>query len=252
MKTNYLIIIMLCITLYSCKKDDNNNSESVAPVADFSYNLGNGVAPCTVTFTNSTKNANSYSWDFGNGETSTSKNPTCTYSASGSFIVKLTATGDGGSNSVSKTVVINGSSTLYYISYMVDGVLITADSIKAIRDTISNPTTLTITGTGTPSDNNLPSINIYLKESFIGWVPGINVYFDNSSTSYVITFSDINNTVYSSSYVSPSEQMSMFFSKLSYEKGALMEATFRGTIKTSGGSSTKLITDGKIKLLMSN
>lgn len=49
-----------------------------------------------INFTNQSQNAVSYYWEFGNGATSTLKNPTHSYSAEGSYNVKLTATADNG------------------------------------------------------------------------------------------------------------------------------------------------------------
>ncbi|MCF8297990.1 MAG: PKD domain-containing protein [Saprospiraceae bacterium] len=52
------------------------------------------------------KNAFTYSWKFGDGETSTQTSPTHTYLANGSYDVQLSAAGDGGNNSLTKTIVI--------------------------------------------------------------------------------------------------------------------------------------------------
>ena len=94
-----LALIMLCS---GCKKEN----KTPAPVADFSYVVENVPAPAEVTFTNSSSNAAGYSWDFGDNATSTEANPHHTYVTGGTFTVKLKATGDGGINSVEKTVII--------------------------------------------------------------------------------------------------------------------------------------------------
>ena len=53
-------------------------------------------APLTVQFTDQTAGATSWIWDFGDGQTSNQQNPSHTYTTSGNFTVKLTATGTGG------------------------------------------------------------------------------------------------------------------------------------------------------------
>ena len=58
-------------------------------------------------FTDGSKDVDSYSWDFGDGSgTSTDASPTYTYSASGTYIVVLTATNAGGDNTHSETISV--------------------------------------------------------------------------------------------------------------------------------------------------
>ncbi|HMD68259.1 MAG TPA: SUMF1/EgtB/PvdO family nonheme iron enzyme, partial [Chitinivibrionales bacterium] len=61
--------------------------------ADFTPSAMTGEYPLTVTFTNNSVNATSFSWDFGDGIASTDKNPIHTFSAPGTFTVRLLATG---------------------------------------------------------------------------------------------------------------------------------------------------------------
>ncbi|MBL7828016.1 MAG: alpha/beta fold hydrolase [Saprospiraceae bacterium] len=58
----------------------------------------------TATFFNLTVDGDSYLWDFGDGTTSTLANPVHTYAATGSYQVKLVATNECGSTTVTKTV----------------------------------------------------------------------------------------------------------------------------------------------------
>jgi YD repeat-containing protein len=76
---------------------------ATCPVAQFSSSPLIGVTPLLVTFTNSSTGASSYLWDFGDGGTSTEQNPVHIYSTPGSFTVSLTATGEGGSDTVTKS-----------------------------------------------------------------------------------------------------------------------------------------------------
>ncbi len=78
------------------------------PVAAFNY-LGSGTAlPITVMFSNTSTNATSYLWDFGDGGISALQNPVHVFTVAGDYIVKLTATGSGGTNSTTATVHIAG------------------------------------------------------------------------------------------------------------------------------------------------
>jgi len=72
-----------------------------APVANFSATPMSGYAPLTVQFTDlSSGGATSWLWDFGDGSTSTSQNPSHTYNIVGSYTVSLTASNNGGSDTV--------------------------------------------------------------------------------------------------------------------------------------------------------
>lgn len=74
-------------------------------VASFTASPLSGAFPLTVTFTNSSKNATSYVWTYGDGQTGTSAaaTHTHTYDSAGIFSVSLTATGPGGSNTMTRS-----------------------------------------------------------------------------------------------------------------------------------------------------
>lgn len=81
----------------------------VAPVANFTASPTSGTVPLSVNFTDtSTNTPTSWLWDFKNdgSATSTQQNPSYTYSSTGTYAVKLTATNSAGSNSVTKTAFI--------------------------------------------------------------------------------------------------------------------------------------------------
>lgn len=76
---------------------------SVAPTAGF--NAAN-TKPCdgTVQFKDlSAGTPTSWAWDFGDGQTATTQNPSHTYTADGTYTVKLTATNANGNTSDTKT-----------------------------------------------------------------------------------------------------------------------------------------------------
>ncbi len=102
--TTYYVTIRDSIT--GCSMMDSIKiTINVVPTANFtSANGASGL----VNFTNTSTNATSYTWDFGNGQTSTSANPSNTYAANGSYIVKLTAINGSCSNSISKQINVSG------------------------------------------------------------------------------------------------------------------------------------------------
>ena len=76
------------------------------PVAAFNSAsvLTSCTAPLTVAFNNTSAGAAGYLWDFGDGSTSTEFAPQHTYTISGNFTVKLTATSAGGcSHTITRT-----------------------------------------------------------------------------------------------------------------------------------------------------
>ncbi|AKB52507.1 Chitin binding protein [Methanosarcina barkeri str. Wiesmoor] len=76
---------------------------SQAPTADFWGWPLSGKAPLKVKFTETSKGSpTSWKWDFGDGKSSTEKSPTHTYSAAGTYTVKLIATNEAGSSTKSK------------------------------------------------------------------------------------------------------------------------------------------------------
>lgn len=105
----FVAIVFATIIFVSCSKKDTISSPP--PAANFSYS-GAGLAPANVSFTNTSSNATSYSWDFGDNATSYQPNPSHTYTQGGVYTVKLTATGNGGSHTTSKTVNISNPSSV--------------------------------------------------------------------------------------------------------------------------------------------
>ncbi|TAE01279.1 MAG: PKD domain-containing protein [Bacteroidetes bacterium] len=80
------------------------------PLANFTI-IGGGdcKAPCEITFQNRSVNTKKYTWDFGDGSTGTSKDPKRKYLRGGTYTVRLTATGDGGTDRFSRTISIGDS-----------------------------------------------------------------------------------------------------------------------------------------------
>ncbi|HRP57373.1 PKD domain-containing protein [Agriterribacter sp.] len=94
-------VLFLLIAVSACKKENNSNLKSV-----FSY-VADGFR---VTFTNFSTGAKEYHWDFGDkpGDSSSLKSPQHIFSKKGDFLVSLTATDGGQTNTFTDTVSIVG------------------------------------------------------------------------------------------------------------------------------------------------
>jgi PKD repeat protein len=113
-KSTSALLISSVLLFTSCSKSSDTPAAPPpppTPTANFTF-TGAGLAPATVQFTNTSTNSNSYSWDFGDNTTSSATNPTHTYTRGGVYTVRLTATGAGGSNSITKTVNIQAPTSL--------------------------------------------------------------------------------------------------------------------------------------------
>lgn len=101
-----LLIASLTVIVSSCKKDP-------VPVAIFTFTGDNKPSPCIVSFSNTSTDATSYLWNFGDGTSSTDQNPAHTYTnpQGATYTVSFTATGKGGSNSVTKNLTIQPQPT---------------------------------------------------------------------------------------------------------------------------------------------
>ncbi|NUQ25463.1 MAG: PKD domain-containing protein [Saprospiraceae bacterium] len=69
-------------------------------------NFTSAVQGFIATFTNQTVNGNSFLWNFGDGGTSTQQNPSHTYTAPGTYTVRLTATNECGTRFLQQMVTI--------------------------------------------------------------------------------------------------------------------------------------------------
>jgi PKD repeat protein len=88
-------------------QDNDNDSETppgpVAPIAAFSVDITDGIAPRVVRFTNESEgDISSFSWGFGDGTVSEEVNPVHIYSAPRDYTVTLTVSGPGGQDQISQ------------------------------------------------------------------------------------------------------------------------------------------------------
>jgi PKD repeat protein len=79
-----------------------------APVAVFSATPTSGEAPLTVSFTDQSTGAiTDWAWDFGDGGSSVAQSPNHEYTAADDYMVTLTVTGPGGSDSDTTTIHVD-------------------------------------------------------------------------------------------------------------------------------------------------
>jgi cyclophilin family peptidyl-prolyl cis-trans isomerase len=80
--SRWIILLTLAGLFASCAR----------PIARFTIEDKERVAPVTIQFSNQSEKAESYEWDFGDGNSSTESEPTHRYLMSGNYSVKLKAT----------------------------------------------------------------------------------------------------------------------------------------------------------------
>jgi PKD repeat protein len=95
-----------------CSKKTEEEEKPTAPTAQFSFTPINPKVNEAVTFNNTSTNATTFVWSAtGINFNSTDKNPTFTFTSVGSFEIKLVATGEGGSVTVTKQISIAPADT---------------------------------------------------------------------------------------------------------------------------------------------
>jgi PKD repeat protein len=146
-----------------------------APIANFSFPNTPNIAGTAVVFTNTTIGSScTYLWAFGDGTNSTEANPSHTFTNAGTYYVRMTATNNGGTNFVEKTVEIQAA-PIVYTQFRVTGFQI-----------VQTPVTLN-SFYATATDN----LNNALGTSSSGYLsPGtIPTYYEFQSSSYTTDIS---------------------------------------------------------------
>jgi PKD repeat protein len=96
----------------------NVSPRVLPPVAAFTANVTSGTAPLTVQFNDTSTNIPTmWNWSFGDDQWFNTtviefRNATHTYTSAGNFIINLTVTNNGGSDTESKTDLINVTTAL--------------------------------------------------------------------------------------------------------------------------------------------
>lgn len=114
MKSNKMIfLINLIIILYGCE----NDVSILNPKADFRFLPSDSIAMLdTVQFINDSENASTYLWYFGDGNTSTEKDPIHSYDSEGDFTVKLIASKDQKTDSITKYIKVTRPKKIVYVT----------------------------------------------------------------------------------------------------------------------------------------
>lgn len=101
MKFTYKLLAILFILVQTA-------FAAIAQDAGFSATTSTeGCAPLVVSFySNEQSNSYTHSWDLGNGANSTAKNPSRVYTAVGTYTIKHTISGSGGTATVTKTAYV--------------------------------------------------------------------------------------------------------------------------------------------------
>lgn len=81
LKLTHIATILSLLILASCAK----------PLANFTYDGNEKIAPAKVEFKNNSEKAETYEWDFGDGQKSTEVSPNHEYKSSGNYTVILKA-----------------------------------------------------------------------------------------------------------------------------------------------------------------
>ncbi len=103
-----------------------------APVAGFTVDTTTGNAPLQVSFTDqSTGTVSTYAWSFGDGQTSTLQNPSHTYQTPGWYTVRLSISGPGGEDTVTKDSLIGAADPLSDLND--DGTVDLADALLGLK-----------------------------------------------------------------------------------------------------------------------
>lgn len=157
--------------------------------------------PASVTFSNTTANGLSYSWDFGNGATATSTNAVHTYTANGTYNVKLKATGCGN--------IVDSVTKNSFIVINVPSNPVTTGAIGCSNA----PVTLTATGSGTLKWFSAPSNTIPLGtgNNFAVSLPSTNTFYVSNTIPNLPAFGGIpNSTSSGGGYLNNNSQWLIF------------------------------------------
>ena len=148
----------------------------IVPVADFTYTVSGSFVPVTVTFTNTSTTANSWVWDFDDGTSSSAQNPTHIYSSPGNRTVKLTVTGPGGTNTITKNFYFAFGASDTYINLTLNGVSYSWTppnyEFNGYRSDSGSPTQYTYIRTDTAGGLTTPRFRIHISINHDNALPG--------------------------------------------------------------------------------
>jgi PKD repeat protein len=175
---------------YTCYIDNLTVATSVSsspPVAQFKMSTNIGVAPFTVTFTDTSLNSpTSWNWSFGDGGTSTSQNPSHTFTNMWRQLVTLTAANAYGSSSATQAVYQCFPCDALYDWRGANGQIANVASLS--NSLVAGGNTI---GTFTTTNYDLPSPNLQgiVFTNITGLTNGCPVVFSNG-----VIYSNLNTT----------------------------------------------------------
>lgn len=147
-----LLFLFFTIVIASCSK----KIEVPLPIPDFSFAGGNCIAPCEIQIKNLSTNYTTFSWEFGDGAVSTDKDPKHFYQKGGTYTVKLTVKGDGGTASISKPIIIGNPPDPIPDFSFTDGDLFISSEIIFTNKSINSITYIWDFGDGSTSTDKDP------------------------------------------------------------------------------------------------
>jgi PKD repeat protein len=161
-------------------------SAAIAPVAGFTANPTNGVAPLLVNFTDaSSGTVTGRVWRFGDSGTSAATSPTHAYSTAGVYSVALTVSGPNGSSMTNLMNLITATNVISTLPT----VTITRPGNGMLYPPVTN-LTITVAATATAHDGGaISKIQYFMDGVKFGETassPGTNFFFNPTFGNHVI------------------------------------------------------------------
>jgi len=209
-------------------------TDSGVPGVSFSATPTSGVIPLSVSFTDqSSGSPTSWEWDFDDdGDIdSTIQNPAYTYSASGAYTVKLTATNDAGSNSLTKSSYVTATSSQTSADLTIPNIVpnlggTASGSIFALEP---NPVTIVIRNNGTEA-SPATTVKLEANDGFSGSV-SVPVMAAGANITVPVTDTTVRSSAGSSiTYTATVDPNSLILETSESNN----KKTFAGTVKYNG------------------
>ena len=124
-------VIQLTVSNEYCTSDTSMSIHIIAPAPQVIYGSSKQACPpLEVQFSNHSTYSESYYWTFGDGSVSTLKEPSHTYYDPGTYLVSLTVTGPGGSDTENSVVITVFDVPTAYFNIMPTVVFLPDDPIN--------------------------------------------------------------------------------------------------------------------------
>jgi PKD repeat protein len=174
----------------------NYISTNATLVANFSGTPTSGVAPLSVTFTDSSSGSPAaWNWSFGDGTVSSTQNPTHSYTNAGTYSVRLDVTNPDGTTYLTKSNYISVSGVSAHYGIAIGGRIYDTVSLlglSTVQMTLVNTTSSWSATTYTNSTGYYAFNNISdsLSQSYV--VSGVKSgYLDTATTAFSLTSDEV-------------------------------------------------------------